>query len=272
MSYLFLAIPNFCGSTLMHSLLETVPEIVPLTPPEQTSKHFGGKKDFVEGNVCASRGYYNLNGPHSMEANMEHVYSNPKNYNWPLIRHYWEMNWANNNPYATIKLQKTPADIFRVQMMLSQFHDIKWIISVRNPYAYVESIYRKATFFMEPWRQLDQICHHVLRVMELQIQNAELLKDDAYVMTYEDFVKRPEWHKTQLAKWMPELRQINLDSELMIKGKRVESIHDDSKEKLEKFFTYLPNILNRINEYFIHKENILNHWGYEIINNIEQFK
>lgn len=264
MSHLFLAIPNFCGSTLIHALLETVPSIVPLTPPERTSTHFGGKKDFVEGNCCALAGYKHLNGPHSMEANMEHVYANPENYDWQFIKKCWEENWACNNPYAEIKMQKTPADIFRIPMIMPHFYDLKWILSVRDPYAYVESIMRKATFNMDPIRQLDQICFHVMRTMEIQIWNAKFLGNRAYIMTYEDFIARPYHHREQMSKWLPGLEYMNFDAKLMIKGQRVESIHDDSVQKVQCMIDSNPGIIDKINQYFIPCESLINQWGYEL--------
>ena len=248
----------------MHSVLETCPAVVPLKAPERTSRFFGGKTDFVEGNVVAPFGYKNLNGPHSMEANMEHVYADPKNYNWPHIKMVWEENWANNNPYATVKLQKTPADIFRIQQIVPHFHDLKWIISVRNPYAYVESIMRKATFQMEPMRQLDQICFHVLRTMEVQVVNAMQLGQNAYTMTYEDFVARPEAHRDALIRWIPELEHMNLDAELMVKGKKIESIHDESPERVQRLIDEVPGILDKINGYFKPCEKLINYWGYQL--------
>ena len=261
--YLFLAIPNFCGSTLIHSVLETVPEVVPLIAPTSTTKFYGGKTDFVEGNICAGQGYKNLYGPHSIEANMEHVYSNPANYNWNYIKGKWHENWANSNPYGTIYMQKTPADIFRISQMLPYFPDCKWIVSVREPYSYVESIMRKATFYMDPFKQLDQICFHVLRVMELQIYNARLLASDAYVMTLEDFINDPSRHVNELSKLVPELSQINLSSQLMIKGKLATSIHNEGPERIKRL-TEIDGLVDRINEYFTPLESIINHWGYKL--------
>ena len=248
----------------MHSVLETCPAVVPLTAPERTSRFFGGKKDFVEGNVCAPRGYRNLNGPHSMEANMEHVYADPANYKWDHIKMCWEENWANTNPYATVKLQKTPADIFRITQIVPKFHDLKWIISVRDPYAYVESIMRKATFHMDPLRQLDQICFHALRTLEIQIANARYLDKDAYVMTYEHFVANPEYHRDELMKWIPELEYMNLEAELMVKGHKIDSINDDSEEKIARLIVNVPDIIEKINVFFKPCESILNQWGYKI--------
>ena len=249
----------------MHGLLETVPSIVGLSAPQRVVKFWGGKTDFVEGNCCAPGGYKNINGPHSIEANMEHVYADPSNYDWPMIAKCWSENWSNANPYAEIRLQKTPADVFRVPMVSAHFHDLKWIVSVRNPYAYVESIMRKATFQMEPLRQLDQVCFHVLRTLEIQIQNAAFLGTDAYVMTYEDFVARPEHHRAQMAAWLPGLEYMDFDAELIIKGQKVAAIADDSPAKVQRMIAEIPDIIPMINEYFSPCESLLNHWGYELM-------
>lgn len=265
MPYLFLGIPNFCGSTLVHNLLDTCPDVVSLVDfykiAEDGSEDW--RKEFVEGNICGPFRYKNLNGPHSMEANMEHVYNKPSNYDWKFIKKRWNSNWNNHNQLASIRLQKTPADIFRIPMMTPYFPNTKWIISVRNPYAYVESIMRKATFQMEPIRQLDQVCYHVLRTMEVQIENIEFLKD-AYVMTYEDFCARPEYHRTELGKWLPGLEKIDFTKELNIKGTTYTKFNDDTEERIQNMIDNVPDIISMINEYFIPKKHLLDHWGYEI--------
>ena len=267
MTHLFLAIPNYCGSTLVHNLLSTCPDVVmlidPYTPQENGSNTW--RKDFVEGSCVAREGYRNLHGPHSIEANMEHVYAKPSNYKWSLIKKIWDANWKKNNPTATIRLQKTPTDIFRIKSMLPYFPNTKWVVSIRNPYAYVESIMRKAPFAMEPVRQLDQICHHVLRTMELQLENIELLKDDAYVMTYEDFCARPEHHREQLGNWLAGLEQIDFTKELNVKGTHTTNvIEDDTEQRIQNMIDVVPNIIDMINEYFIPKRNLLDAWGYSL--------
>lgn len=262
-AYLFLAVPNFCGSTLLHSLLETCPSVVPLTPPKPL---FNGKEDFVEGNCCCPRGgYRQLSGPHSIEANMEHVYADPANYDWPLIKAQWDANWEKTNPSASLRMQKTPADIFRVPMILPHFDPLHWIIMVRNPYSHVESIMRKATWQMEPLRQLDQVCHHALRCLEVQMENVALLGEGAYTMTYEDFIARPEFHREALGRFLPELEAIRFDVELWVKGAKVTSIHDDSAEKLARLVGSVPDIIPRINAYFAPYRHVLEFWGYSLL-------
>ena len=259
--YLFLAVPNFCGSTLLHSLLETIPSVVPLTKGPWYKRD-----DFMEGNVVAPFGYKKwIFGPHSIETNMLHVHQNSKHYNWDYIKMVWEENWANNNSYATIKLQKTPGDVLRVPMIHQHFYDLKWIVSVKNPYAYAESIFSKGTFSMDQILQLDQICFHVTRMMELQKENVEFLGDDAYVMTYEDFIRRPKYHRKQMAKWIPDLKYIDFKSqELMVKGSKVVKIKDDSEKKIKKWIKQYPDIISKVNEYFEPHKDIIEYWGYKL--------
>ena len=263
MQYLFLAIPNFCGSTLVHNLISTCPDVVKLTSTYKDEKHF---KDLIEGQTVCPDGYKNLNGPHSIEANMEHVYADPKNYNWKLIKDTWDKNWAANNPNATIRLQKTPGDIFRIKTISEYFPKTKWIISVRNPYAYVESIIRKSHARLNFVRQIDQICYHVTRVMELQLENAKFLGKNGYVMTYEDFCARPELHREKLGEWITELKTIDFNKKFWVKNLEYTKIDDDSEQRIQNMINGIPGILEQVNKYFIPLEPLLNKWGYEIRN------
>jgi hypothetical protein len=266
-NYLFLAIPNFCGSTLIHNLIATAPDVVtlPFSEPFKEDGSDKWQKDFVEGNTLAPYGYKNLHGPHSIECNMEHVYNDPSNYNWGLIAQRWHTEWNFKNVDAKIRLQKTPADVLRVKMMLPYFPNTKWIVSVRDPYAYVESLTRKATFAMEPVRQLDQICHHVTRIMELQKENKKLLGKNAYVVTYEDFCARPEYHREQLGTWLSGLEKIDFNKELNVKGTNTTNvIKDESEQRIQHMVDDKPDIFERINEFFIPKKKIIEYWGYEL--------
>ena len=120
----------------MHGVLETSPNVTPLTKPKF-------EMGVIEGNACAPNGYRYLMGPHNLEANMLHIYNNPFNYDWRYIRKCWEANWFETNPYAMIKMQKTPTDVLRVQMIQEAFNDLYWIISVKNPYSYIASYVSK---------------------------------------------------------------------------------------------------------------------------------
>lgn len=260
MTYLFLAVPNFCGSTLLSNLIETCPTVVTLR------NKINKDNSNIEGNTSCNRGgYINLHGPHSIEANMEHVYSDPNNYDWPLIRMQWDEIWSRVNPYAEIRLQKTPADIFRVKQIIKYFDDLKWILSVRNPYNHVESIFRKSTFLMDPFRQFDQICYHAIRCLYIQMENERLLEDNCYTVTYEDFVSDTKYHRQAMGRFLPGLEYMNLDAELVIKGKVSNKLTNENNVRMNNFTRYAPTVINEINKYFKEHEGIINHWGYELM-------
>jgi hypothetical protein len=257
--YLFLAIPNFCGSTLIHNILETSPNIKPLKYSKDT------KNGIVEGNVLVKIGYNNLAGPHSIEANMEHIYSDPTNYNWPLIKQSWDKKWGDS---PKIKIQKTPADIFRITQIQKYFENLRWIVSVRNPYTYIESIMRKSTYLMDPIKQLDQICYHVGRVLEIQQSNLDII-NSPYIMTYEEFCKKPSAHIEGILKWMPEIETLDISKELFIKGTKYDKIEDTSFIKLNSLINSIPGIIPKINKYLEPHIDAVTFWGYSIMTDKE---
>jgi hypothetical protein len=101
--------------------------------------------------------------------------------------------------------------------------------------------------------------------MELQLENIELLKDDAYVMTYEDFCARPEYHREQLGAWVPGLEKIDFTKEINVKGTNTTKvIADDTEKRIQNMVAATPNIIEMINEYFIPKQHLLDAWGYKL--------
>lgn len=101
--------------------------------------------------------------------------------------------------------------------------------------------------------------------MEVQAENAKFLGKDAFTMIYENFARHPEAHRDALIKWLPELEYMDLNATLMVKGRKVESIHDDGLEKLQRLVDSCPGIIDKINEYFEPKEELLKYWGYRLI-------
>lgn len=256
-----MAIPNFCGSTMIHNIIAECRSVSVFDNRKFVTKGgFTLPEDFVEGSGVA-RGMMFSVGPHSIEANMEHFYSNEANYNMEAVAYAFDKAWAKDKP---VRMQKMPNDIFRVPMMDKHFNNPNWIAMVRNPYSHVESIFRKATLGMNPQLQLDQICYHAGRCLELQVENIMRLGERAYVMTYEDFCARPEHHLNGISRWMPELGDIPVPESVTVKGVSG-AIYDDSAEKLERFYLYDPTIRDRITEYLLEFSEAMDFWGYPLV-------
>ena len=261
--YLFLSIPNYCGSTLIHNILETSPNVTSLELWFR-EKNPHAVKGLTEGGYRTAGFPYM--GPHSIESNMEHFFKNPDNYNWELINQEWEPGWIMSNPRAKIKLQKSPLDMLRLEMMDKHFKDVKWILMCRNPYAHIESLIRKASYNLDPEAQLDQIVFHAMRSLEINIENHHYLEGKCYTTTYEDFCAVPDKHADKLLEWLPELIMLDVSGEFMVKGK-VGVIENDNDVKI-KALRDQPDLLKRINGFITQYPNykyILKWWGYSLI-------
>ena len=269
MKYLFLAIPNFCGSTLMYEVLKTCTGVKILT------NRFYVNKEFVEGNQITLPSMYNLNIPmdlaikyRSIEANLESYYTNPNNYDWGYIKTYWDKCWNVHNSKLPVKLQKTPNDVFRVPMMNAAFGSINWILMVRDPYAYAANLLANNKFDnfvnVNPLSRLSDICYHITRVMEVQRDNRIFLGDNSFVISYEDFCKEPDSVTLNLTEWMPELSTIDVRRSLSIKSKPLSPIIDDNESKISSMILKYPNIIENLNTFFKPKEDIIKYWNYSL--------
>lgn len=270
MSYLFLAIPPYSGSTLCHSLLETCPDVVPLKIPKYMTRSnrfpMINKGGFIEGTMCLQNDTVNRDYPAGLFTDPYNRVQNLRAkglFNWPAIKRDWEESWAESNPYGTIKLQKSPMEVYYLQNVHEQFQDLKWILSLKNPYHFLTSIIaRENAVFNFLWH-LKTMCLNVTQTFAIQLENKAFLGDQAYVYTYEDFLANMDYHRQRLGEWLPGLEQMNISGEIKVKG-NVSSIENREEEKFQKLLFENPTLLTEINKYFIPHEKIFNDWGYEI--------
>jgi hypothetical protein len=209
--YLFCSIPNYSGSTLIHNLI--APSAVTLRKSAEVTM------DFVEGNMISPRAYLYKNVSQLYTEDAKLKLQNKINYNWQQIKKSWEDQWSCTTT-SDVYLQKTPHDIFRVKMMSEQFENLKWIICVKDPYAYVESLFRKyqKLKITNPYKELDKICNHVLLVLKTQSENIEILGTTAYTTTLEDFIERKQYHADQIEQFTNGLVKIDFSKQIWIKG------------------------------------------------------
>jgi hypothetical protein len=254
MKYLFLAVPPFCGSTTLHNYLSECKEVISLT-----SKY--SKSGIMEGQHI----WRDLHEPFIPDSNLmfvdslnKDVYSDPARFDWNLIQDAFEENWAISKKEGSIKLQKSALDVFRVPMMQKHFN-AKWIIMTRNPYALAEGIIERS--INNQCIIFDNILKHVIELLYIQKDNKEFLKDDAYTMTYEDWIANTDTHIVGLKAFLPELSDLTFTGHILVKNKIISSLVNDNDSKIEKLKT-IPTAIDRANKYFAKHQDILNYWGY----------
>jgi hypothetical protein len=272
--YLFLSIPPYSGSTLIHNLLETSKNVAPLAYTQQNALPSQGAnaKGYVEGWSLKDLGPEIREEPcfqlSHFEPKREYMLAAHSYGNWSKLMACWERNWKKSNPTAKIKLQKHPDDIYRVQFLSKLFTPTKWIVSVRNPYNATEALIRRwveETKRAPSVTELYQLCFQVVRGLQIQKQNVEFLKDNAYVVTYENFCENPQYHKKQILNFLPELEDLDFESPLYTKG-HFSVIKNDNEDKLNELKKYFPDIIGQLNEIFDtfdYFDELLAYWGYE---------
>jgi hypothetical protein len=205
----FVLCPNYCGSTLLSRILatssnssfvnegdameaETIPELRPLFPK--------GKR---------------------WKAEFEP--------DWPTIREAFIKRWDLRKP---ILLDKSPPYILRMEGLRAHFAPVKFLLMVRDPYAYAESLIRRSG------RSPEKAAQIVRRRMDLQRANLEALAEGEYLFfKYEDLVSDPEGVKVRLVNFIPYLHDIDMDRYFDIHNVRQQErlkIENLNREKIER--------------------------------------
>ena len=239
--HLFLLVPNNSGSSVLHDLIATSPDVAVLPGEGQFLSDFIGPQAFKFGVA-------------HFFTKKEEIFRNKKNYEWGVIKNQWKKLWNKSNPNARIFLQKSPTDILRADMLHETFEDTKFIIMVRNPYAQVESVLRA-----NPEATLVDAATHAIRCLEIQLENSEQYLEDL-VFKYEDLADNTE----ETIKHIEEFLNIsNLDSNKVFNTKgyvsKIRNMNDDQIKKLTDKQIVI------INSVFSKKISVLEECGYSLI-------
>jgi hypothetical protein len=244
-------------------MLSTSPEVAVFKPRKFKDGRPPKFPDLVEGDRYAVCGYKRFIGPHSIEATMEHVIVDPNNYDWNHIKKKWDRNWHFNYPTATIRVQKTPLDVFRVKLIQPYFENLNWVISVKNPLAHVTSIIDRSTFQMNPYQHIEMICYHAGRALEVQRENIEFLGSKALVTTQEEIISNPEQFKSDLLNFVPELKSLTIDT-VTVKGKTGPIINKSTLDTAKLLYKDHPQLIHQAMEYLKPFREATSFWGYDL--------
>jgi hypothetical protein len=247
MQYLFLSVPNFCGSTLLHSLIALSSSVVELPLSDMDIR---GTRE----GSCYYKTAASIIKIKYTQALMEHLMRNPRNYP-PMseVKEIWDGLWESENPNALIRLQKSPHDIYRMQHFEGYFENLRWIISVRDPYEYVVSLRKRSNFYLE------HLCEQAGRCLEIQAENYEKHQDRSYKTTYETVAQYPQRVMDEISTFMPDLGKIEVPTEISVK-RSINPI------KLERQIDRVPKeAIEIMTREFQKFKDAFSYWGYKFI-------
>jgi hypothetical protein len=189
-------------------------------------------------------------------------------FDWPAVKAEWDERWAwekLKKPDATIKLQKSPANMFIVPMMTENFANAKWILMVRNPYVHLEIIIDKIYDHSE--KAIKLVALQIIDMLTIQKENKIFLGDNVYCMTYESLVSTTETCTQEIKNFIPELSDLSFHGDVMVRDQVYTGLAKDENEKFLNKLKNVPGAIDMVNTYFAQHEDLLNYWGYELITN-----
>jgi hypothetical protein len=244
--YLFLATANYCGSTALHDVIATSSSVTQLPDVHGTGCVEG--VDFFKSKAKKISKCFK-----SLEANMEIVFNLESHHDMNSAKKIWESVWDKEKE---IKLQKDPDDIFRVQL-IQKYFDAKWLVMVRNPYQHLHSLYSRphvTTKFV-----MKDIAYHVMRSMEVQMENVDFLKDNCIKFTYEEFTNNPQKIANEISTFIPMLSDIDINKPLNVKMGGERNLSNMNCTDIPK------ELIESSSEYFKGYQRVFDYWGYQYL-------
>lgn len=229
--FVFVAIPNNSGSSMVLKALATSPEVSCLkqdiwfdkdNPKRQSStKELEGKfvrladgSDYVHN--------YMPFGPVRSFTEIIDAYFEPSNYDWEMIKKFWLKSWDLSKP---VKIEKSPDNVLKAWSIAENLQPSRFIISVRNPYAFCNSL-KPLNYTVS--RSID----HWIKCVKQQIKNIKLLGDRCYWTTYERICADQDGFLNDILNFAPEFRSFSPES--FQNRNRVEMLSQEEQDLIDK--------------------------------------
>src|SRR5262245_51789786 len=132
-THLFIISPNNSGSTFLKNALATSSRTWNLVREGQNTFGFSGPRSI------GKRALGWASDPRWIDD-----FVDPTNYDWPAIRRAWYFQAFSRDARASVFVEKSPPFLLIVDELSRQFANARFLFMVRDPYAVVEGILRRA--------------------------------------------------------------------------------------------------------------------------------
>lgn len=233
--FLFILSPPFCGSTLLNQLIST------------------------SSSVSVNNPYGNREGQNLPEIKKifypDTRWKEEIDLDWKYIKKTWMKYWDLTKP---ILLEKSPPNIIRAEAIKKAFSPHYFIIFYRNPYAHCESLMRRNNYSAAFSAEL------VIRYLTYQKYNIEKL-DNVLNLSYEELTENIDNSIKKIANFLPELKDIKRDNKFTAHNYKAKSLNIENLN-IEKINKLTASQIQEINIIFIQDNDLLNFFGYKLIN------
>ena len=247
-THLFLAPINNSGSTYLKKILRKCAKTI----------FFKKEGQFVSGFDGPIPKDKNLSFLWASDPDYQSILQDDHYYNWRKIKDAWyyaaSFHYRKN---ACVFIEKSPPNIARVSLLQKNFSNAKFIFTVRNPYAIVESTKRSR----KDIPSLIPSAKHVIQCLRIQKYNIENFGDSiffSYERMCEDYVSIEQ----KIKQFIPELDDIHLNQKIPIKKRYHEFLRNMNHQQIARLSS---QDIREIYPIFKQNSDILHYFGYKIL-------
>lgn len=233
--YLFVLCPPYCGSTLLQELLSSSSNVSP-------------------NNIFGTREGQSLPEFRKL-VDYRRTWEEDYQYPWRAIEMAWRSYWDRSKP---ILLDKSPANLIRVEAINQHFPRAYFVAMVRHPFAHCESLIRRDKMDAEA------AARFALRCLKAQANNHQK-KVSLLLIRYEDLVDQAQKIRRDLERFLPEISDIELNKAFKahnFKNRRL-PLTNLNEEKIKRLSETQKGVIRQV---FAGHEKLLRKFGYSLIN------
>lgn len=175
-TYIFILCPPYCGSSLIWELLATSANLSALP----------GEGHFIP----------------EVEKVMRTDMWNPHHkMPWAEIKDVWHTYW---DAQANYLLEKSPENLVRALDIRDHFQPVRFLVSVRNPYAHCHSLLKRTNWKLADAARFSLMC------LATQARNLDRLPpEERLLVRYEDITSDTDSATARIHRFLPNLKKLN---------------------------------------------------------------
>jgi len=250
--HLFLLVPNDSGSTWLQNNISHCRNCVSF------SEGLDGK-----GGVANTHAYPNQE-INKLFSEKKEMWGDPEEYSWELIKLLWNKIWSENQHYETadprVYLEKTPQAIYVSDMYVEHFDNVRFIISIRNPYAVAEGMRRTILADVD----IGRCARHWIECAKRQIYNMNKYKDISVTLKYEALIEYPDLIEERIRRVIPALHDIDFSKAAAahsLEGMKTKPLTDFNERQIKNLSA---EDIDTINQELGRVPEVLEYFGYKM--------
>jgi hypothetical protein len=252
-THLFILSPNNSGSTYLKNCFRSSQHTWNLAREGQRTFGFAGPRarDHNRQLIWAGR-------PEWIRE-----YVDPAGFDWAITKRAWYLQAVANNPSASVFVEKSPPFLLMPEVLAANFHNARFVLMVRDPYAAYEGIIRRR-MPNPPDTDTDPrvlAAEHLMAALAHQQRNVTELGSAATFFTYEQMCAEPDYCARLVADLVPVIDDLVLDQRLAVKGIYEEPLRNMNRQQIKRLSSEDLGIANRI---FEPHAALLEGFGYEL--------